>query len=89
MPFLFSNNSLQMIESLADITAERLEDFRASNNGALPQRILVYRDGVSEGQFDIVLREEVPPMREAFKRYGDAKKPYNPKITVIICGKVS
>ena len=78
-----------MIEKLKEMMIERLNDFKAQNAGKLPMRILVYRDGVSEGQFDIVLREEVPPMREAFKTYGNAKAPYNPKLTVVICGKVS
>lgn len=35
-----------------------------------PENILVYRDGVSEGQYQTVLNDEVPLLREA------CKKPY-------------
>ena len=38
---------------------ERIEAFRAKNNNALPARIIVYRDGVSEGQFNTVIVEEI------------------------------
>lgn len=37
-----------MVTALADMMVERLKAFQATNNNALPTRILVYRDGVSE-----------------------------------------
>lgn len=36
-----------MISDLKDMMVERLETFQAKNK-TLPQRVLVYRDGVSE-----------------------------------------
>lgn len=37
-----------MVTALTDMMIERLKAFQATNNNALPTRILVYRDGVSE-----------------------------------------
>lgn len=34
-------------------------------HAALPENILVYRDGVSEGQYDLVLKHEFPMLRAA------------------------
>lgn len=61
---------------------ERLKAFRAKS-GKLPARILVYRDGVSEGQFQIVVGEELPKIQEAFREIPN----YQPKLTIVICGK--
>ena len=38
---------------------ELLQEFYR-NTKKRPERIIVYRDGVSEGQFDAVVREELP-----------------------------
>jgi hypothetical protein len=36
-------------------------------NKVLPERIFIYRDGVSDGQFAVVSKFEVPQLRNAFK----------------------
>jgi hypothetical protein len=36
-----------------------------------------------QGQFAIVVAEELPAMRAAFRRFPN----YNPKLTIVICGK--
>lgn len=41
---------------------ELLQEFYR-NTKKRPERIIVYRDGVSEGQFDAVVREELPQVR--------------------------
>jgi len=75
----------EMITDLASMMIERLM-FYAEKNQALPDRVFVYRDGVSEGQFNTVLEEELPKILEAFKRVPQ-RKPYRPLLTIIICGK--
>jgi hypothetical protein len=73
----------ETIENLEGMVVDLLKAFQ-SRNKRLPQRILFYRDGVSEGQFKKVIEEEVEAMRRAFKRgYGD--KP--PKLTFVIVQK--
>ena len=56
---------------------------------ALPENILIYRDGVSEGQYDMVLSQELPQLRRACEQMYptvDTKR-HLPRFTIIICGK--
>jgi eukaryotic translation initiation factor 2C len=46
------------------------------------KRVIFYRDGVSEGQFQQVLDHELPKIRDACKQFG-----FEPKITLIVVGK--
>ena len=54
-----------------------------------PQNILVYRDGVSEGQYNIVLQEELPRFRMACKGLYDDREIEAgfPRITIIVVTK--
>ncbi|RPB12184.1 Piwi-domain-containing protein [Morchella conica CCBAS932] len=74
----------EMISGLKEMMIERLQRWN-SVNGKFPQRIIVYRDGVSEGQFQTVIKEELPLIRAACQQCGDSK--YRPKISIIIVGK--
>jgi eukaryotic translation initiation factor 2C len=47
-----------------------------------PESLIMYRDGVSEGQFEEVARQELLAIKSACKALG-----VNPKITFIIVGK--
>ncbi|RIA88165.1 Piwi domain-containing protein [Glomus cerebriforme] len=73
----------ETIEKLDIMVIDLLKTFRAKN-GRLPQRILFYRDGVSEGQFRKVMDVEVKMLRDAFKG-GYGENP--PKLTFIIVQK--
>ncbi|KAH9848679.1 argonaute-like protein [Lenzites betulinus] len=77
----------EMITDLDSMLEERLIAYRDKNKGVLPTRVLVYRDGVSESQFKIVLNEEMPVIKIAFARLSTPQQPYNPKLTIVICGK--
>ncbi|KAK3067198.1 hypothetical protein LTR53_016079 [Teratosphaeriaceae sp. CCFEE 6253] len=73
-----------MVNGLEEMVTERLSLWRKRNNGGLPTKIILYRDGVSEGQYDQVLRDEVPHFEAVFQKlYGKTW----PKLTVIIVGK--
>lgn len=76
----------EMVTNLHKMMFERLELFKKKNK-LLPKRILVYRDGVSEGQFMTVVEEELPLIQAALKRYDTASAPYRPALTIVICGK--
>ncbi|OTB13349.1 hypothetical protein K445DRAFT_168285 [Daldinia sp. EC12] len=71
-------------ETLKERFASRLELWR-SYNKALPENIIIFRDGVSEGQFDQVKDKELPYIRQACT----SKYPANqqPKITIVISVK--
>lgn len=76
-----------MITDLKDMMIERLNAFKTKNN-ALPQRILFFRDGVSEGQFETVRDDELPKVRAAFAVFKEKDgKPFDPKLTILIAGK--
>lgn len=51
-------------------------------NSVKPNRIVVFRDGVSEGQFDMVLNEELVDLMKAI--YDDH---YRPAITLVVAQK--
>ena len=75
-----------MILDLKSIMEERLRAYQTKKR-ALPRRIIVYRDGVSEGEYNLVVEKELPEIIGAFKAFGDPKQPYRPKVTIVICGK--
>lgn len=53
MMYRLQNSKQEMIEDLADIMKAQLESYKR-NTGTFPSKILFYRDGVSEGQFQTV-----------------------------------
>ncbi|WLF80358.1 hypothetical protein PVL30_004135 [Lodderomyces elongisporus] len=77
----------EVIAEIKDMVYERLENFH-KKVGKLPSKVLFYRDGVSEGQYYTVLKEELPKVKAAFSEYGKAKNiKFNPKITFMIVVK--
>ncbi|KAL8740517.1 MAG: hypothetical protein Q9184_008478, partial [Pyrenodesmia sp. 2 TL-2023] len=77
---------VEMVASIGELMSERLRVF-GQTNGFYPKNILIYRDGVSEGQFKTVLREEVSAIEAVCaEKYGRMNTAM-PKIVVIICGK--
>ncbi|KJH50570.1 piwi domain protein [Dictyocaulus viviparus] len=68
---------------LLDAIRERLVSFYRNTNQK-PTRIIVYRDGVSEGQFAEVLREEIQGIRSACMILSPD---YRPPITYVVVQK--
>ena len=54
-----------IIQDLSAMVREHLMMFYKSTGGYKPHRIIMYRDGVSEGQFTHVLQHELTALREA------------------------
>lgn len=76
----------EMVTDLKEMIVERLELWRKKNMAQLPQNILVYRDGVSEGQYQTVLDQEGRAFDQAVAAvYGP--KAIKPKISIVIVGK--
>ncbi|ORZ13829.1 Piwi domain-domain-containing protein [Lobosporangium transversale] len=73
----------ETIADLSDMVMELLKTFYQSC-GEKPERILFFRDGVSEGQFAEVLKIEVPAIRAACQRLEIS---YMPAITFIVVQK--
>uniref|UniRef100_A0A182QKA2 Aubergine n=1 Tax=Anopheles farauti TaxID=69004 RepID=A0A182QKA2_9DIPT len=79
---------------------EELSNFMASNivkalrsyqsefgTGVLPRRILVYRDGVGDGQLRQVVDHEVRSMKESLNKVYANNKEYKAQLTVVIVNK--
>jgi eukaryotic translation initiation factor 2C len=76
----------EMVEELEEMIIERIKLWQKRNQNKLPNKVIVYRDGVSEGQYRIVLESEYPAFKKAFiKLYGVESK--HPKISIIVVGK--
>ncbi|KAJ2990784.1 hypothetical protein NUW58_g2785 [Xylaria curta] len=71
-------------QRLEEQFTEHLKLYR-KHSQVLPQNIIIYRDGVSEGQFQQVLEKELPFIRKACEQTYPASQ--RPKITVIVSVK--
>ncbi|KAH7025257.1 putative RNA interference and gene silencing protein [Microdochium trichocladiopsis] len=80
----------EMVTDLSDMLKSRLQLWKTKgHHQSLPENILVYRDGVSEGQYDKVIDEELPRLRKACTEVyptSDQKKDL-PHFTIVIVGK--
>lgn len=76
----------EMVSHLEAMMVERLQSWQKKNGRKLPNKILVYRDGVSESQYKTVLNEEYPCLRKAYERVYPSNTA-KPKISLIIVGK--
>ncbi|CAH8356981.1 unnamed protein product [Eruca vesicaria subsp. sativa] len=66
----FGDTCLELVKAHVQATGKR------------PNKIVIFRDGVSDGQFDMVLNVELLGVKLTFEKNG-----YNPKITVIVAQK--
>lgn len=73
------------ITALQSMSMELLGEFCANTRGQKPQRVIFFRDGVSEGQFQHILRTELPALRDAFAAMGDGS--YQPRLTFVVLQK--
>uniref|UniRef100_A0A5S6QUJ1 Piwi domain-containing protein n=1 Tax=Trichuris muris TaxID=70415 RepID=A0A5S6QUJ1_TRIMR len=76
-------NRREAVLYLEDQYRERIKRFSDANERK-PGRIMLFRDGVSEGQFRQVLREELKALRSACRSLD---KGYHPGITFIVVQK--
>lgn len=80
----------EMVSNLKDMLENALDNWiNIGKHASLPENILVYRDGVSEGQYQTVYNEEIPRLRKACaeKYPADLTKKNLPRLTVVIVGK--
>lgn len=78
----------EMITALAGMMASRLILWERTN-GCLPENVLIYRDGVSEGQYQTVIKKELPDIRKACANlYSLPEQEQSlPRLTIAIVGK--
>lgn len=73
----------EMVMHLDDMISELLEQYYVQNKKTFPDNLIVFRDGVSDGQFEKVVAIEIPLIRRAAK--DTARKNIN--LTFIIVQK--
>lgn len=80
----------EMVSELDSMLKSRLQLWKTQGkHPALPENLLIYRDGVSEGQYATVLDVELPLLRKACAELyppADTKKGL-PRISIIVVGK--
>lgn len=64
-----------------------LEAFRAENRGELPDRIVLFRDGVGEGQINYVIDHEVSQLQAAILEAYEKNNQEKAKLSVVIVTK--
>uniref|UniRef100_A0AC35TUF3 ArgoN domain-containing protein n=1 Tax=Rhabditophanes sp. KR3021 TaxID=114890 RepID=A0AC35TUF3_9BILA len=80
---MVQRKSRQEVVDLVDAMIKRINHFTKCT-GIRPERILVYRDGVSEGQFEDVMRKELVGIRQACSMIDPN---YAPPLTYIVVQK--
>ncbi|CAG8188587.1 unnamed protein product [Penicillium nalgiovense] len=79
----------EMVSELDTLLQSRIKIWAKHNNGKLPEHIVVYRDGVSEGQYDMVIEKELPLLKKACQNTypaSDTKKGL-PRMAIVVVGK--
>lgn len=85
-----TNRNHLAVSDLAAMLKSRLHLWRTKGRHmSFPENILVYRDGVSEGQYQLVLENELPLLQKACAETypADQTKAGLPRITVVVVGK--
>ncbi|RMD43852.1 hypothetical protein DV735_g1345, partial [Chaetothyriales sp. CBS 134920] len=82
-----TKKSEEMILNLDIMAISRLRLWKAKNNNKLPETIIMYRDGISDGQFYHSLEKELPLLRKACTTvYGESNTRL-PRIIWQVCKK--
>ena len=75
----------EIVASLTEAMTSLLQTFRLKNQTKMPSSIIVYRDGVGEGQFDQVTTLELNAIRGAVELMGYMSDAV--KIVIVVCQK--
>ncbi|XP_070621455.1 piwi-like protein 2 isoform X2 [Erythrolamprus reginae] len=79
---VFQTPHQEIIDNLKVCLVAALQKFYEVNHH-LPEKIVIYRDGVSDGQLKIVESYEIPQLEKCFEAFNN----YNPKMVVFVVQK--
>jgi hypothetical protein len=74
----------EVVSGIVDAFYALLAEFKKVN-GVFPKHIIVYRDGVSEGQFAAIMSDEIDSIYTAINQHGCTEEFV--KLCVVICSK--
>lgn len=81
---LKGGKSQEAIMHMKDMTLAHLKSWAANNGGQLPKKIIVFRDGVSEGQWSMARQLEAASIKEAVQLAAPGR---DIPLTYIVCLK--
>ncbi|XP_069699949.1 piwi-like protein Ago3 isoform X2 [Periplaneta americana] len=79
----FQGPGQELVDGLKTCLISSLKYYYEVNH-RFPDRIVIYRDGVGDGQLRVSADYEVPQFESCFQHIGSE---YHPKLTVVICQK--
>ncbi|KAI3393972.1 hypothetical protein diail_3451 [Diaporthe ilicicola] len=78
----------EMVDDLKDMLKRHLSLWKtAGKNSRFPEAILIFRDGVSEGQYEMIKELELPLLQKACEELYDPVGQNRPRITIVIVAK--
>lgn len=79
----------EMVADLDGMLKACLRRWVRTSKKPYPENIIVYRDGVSEGQYDKVINQELPLLKKACQETypPDMTKKALPRISIVVVGK--
>lgn len=78
------DNKSEIMQSLSVLVSGALRKYHETNQ-ANPAKMIVYRDGVGDGQLDVVFNSEKEQITQAFMNAGGAD--FRPKLAMVIVKK--
>jgi len=75
-------NKQELISQLDVCMTDALKEYAAKNDGNYPERIIIFRDGVGDGQLLAVKENELPQIKSALKRL-----PQEPQLVFVVVTK--
>lgn len=76
---------VEMISALEEGMKSLLTMFKRKNGDKMPASMIVYRDGVADGQFQIVIDKELPLIKGALELMGYPEG--SVKVAIVVCQK--
>ncbi|CAF0742824.1 unnamed protein product [Didymodactylos carnosus] len=80
---IYQRTAQELMDGLQQCMKDALQEYHNVNN-ALPDKIILYRDGVSDGQLAVVAEHELPQIVDSLSKIRDG---YEPKLAVVIVKK--
>uniref|UniRef100_A0A2A4IUY8 Piwi domain-containing protein n=1 Tax=Heliothis virescens TaxID=7102 RepID=A0A2A4IUY8_HELVI len=80
---VFQSKGQEIVDSLKDCLVDSLKHY-IKVNSQLPERIIIYRDGVGDGEFKVLQNYEIPQMEISLSLFEGE---YKPLITYIVVQK--
>ena len=80
-----NKKAVEELLQLKNMMLRQLKSYQEDNQGALPNRVFVYRDGVGDSQLQLILEREIPRLKEAFTELYTATT--MPKLVLLVAQK--